>query len=108
VSTILDYGPHEVAIHVEEKVIDSYGNPITPPSINVVRVRCTVTPLSATRDVNQAGPIDETYRVITRDAPIGSWSRVIYEGQSFTVDSIKRSDVSYETKHVTFIIRAER
>jgi hypothetical protein len=96
-SVYLDHGLHIVTVFPSVETIDSYGNVIRRPSTVPTEVRCTVSPISS-----------KTFKVITRDAPIDYRSRVIYNGQSCTVDSIHRYDASFETKHVTFIIRSER
>jgi hypothetical protein len=105
--SLLDNGPHTVTIYPSEIVTDSYGNQIHEPSSNGVRVRCVVTPQSNRRDTNQGGPVDQTFKVVTREAPVDEHARVVYNEMSCTVDFIARHDSSFETRYVTFVIRRE-
>lgn len=84
-SAILDNGPHTVTIFVEETVTDSYGNQIKRPSATGVVVKgCLVQPLSSSRgafpalSVTQGQRVDTAFKLIARDAPLGWWSRVVW------------------------------
>jgi hypothetical protein len=100
--------PHIATVYAEESAIDSYGNSIKRASSTGVVVRCAITPSSSSRDTNQGGPIDATYRFIARSAPIGSWSRVEWNNITFTVDSVKYFDLTPESTHVEAVLRQER
>lgn len=91
-SSIIDFGPHTVTIYVEETVVDSYGNAVKRPSQTpVVVTGCTVTPLASARGafpaatIAQGQRLDQTYRFVSRHAPVGWWSRVVWEGRNLTV-----------------------
>jgi hypothetical protein len=86
VSRILDHGPHTVTIYLEETVTDSYGNTVKRPSATgVVVTGCLVTPLSSSRgafpalQVTQGQRVDQAFRFVARDAPLGWWSRVVWD-----------------------------
>jgi hypothetical protein len=104
---ILDSPPHVAKIFIEETVTDSYGNSRRQPSTNSVEVRCLISPKSSHRDNTNDLRMHELYTLITREAPIGNWSRVTFDDKSCSVDSIERHNVSPATAHVRAILRRE-
>lgn len=84
-STTIDVGPHTVTIYLEEKVTDSYGNEVKrPSSTGVVVTGCQVQPLSSSRgafpalSITTGQRVDNAYRFMARQAPLGWWSRVVW------------------------------
>ena len=84
-STLIDNGPHTVTIYLEERTTDSYGNEVkTPTGDPVVVSGCIVQPLSSSRgafpalSVTTGQRVDNAYRFMAREAPLGWWSRVIW------------------------------
>jgi len=92
VSALIDRGPHTVKIWMEEEVTDSRGNIIRRPAAEPVTVTgCLVHPIASTRgafpaiDVRQGQRVDAAWRLHARDAPLGWWSRVEFDGKVMTV-----------------------
>lgn len=115
-SSLIDHGPHTVEVFLEETVTDSYGNPVRRPSATAVTVTgCLVTPVSSSRgafpaaDVSEGQRVAATFRLLARDAPIGWWSRVIWQGRSLSVLSGPLEHVSSDgTRHVSVTLHEER
>ncbi len=119
-SILLDFGPHTVTIYLEETVEDSYGNTIRRPSTTGVTVTgCLMRPLSSSRgafpalSVAQGQRVDQAFKFIARTAPLGWWSRVVWD------DGIKVRNLSVlggplwhnastETQHITATLHEER
>lgn len=82
--SLLDNGPHEVDVWLEEEITDARGNLVRRPSPgSPVRVRgCLMQPLASTRgafaatDVKQGQGVDASHKLLCRRAPVGWWSRV--------------------------------
>lgn len=113
-SALLDTGPHIVTIYVEETYVDSYGNTLKRPSQTGVLVRgCLVTPVPGSRapgSDRRAG--SELFKFLARTAPLGKWSRVVWEhdGQTRTLAVESGPDVfgvSDATRHITATLIAE-
>jgi hypothetical protein len=92
-SFLLDHGPHTVKIWVEEEVTDSYGNAVRRPTPDspVTVTGCIIHPVSSSRgifpavDVRVGQRITATWRLLARNAPLGWWARVEFEGRVMTV-----------------------
>jgi hypothetical protein len=119
-SLTLDNGPHTVTIYLEERVTDTYGNEVKRPSTTAVTVTgCIVSPLSSSRgafpalSVTQGQRVDNAYRFMARDAPLGWWSRVIWHhpdgrDRSMTVlGGPLKYATSPETTHVSATLHEE-
>lgn len=90
--SLLDHGPHTVKIWVEEEVLDSRGNAVRRPAADPITVTgCLVAPLASTRgafpaiNVAQGQRVDAAWRLHLRDAPLGWWSKVEFEGKIMNV-----------------------
>lgn len=90
-SFLLDHGPHTIKVWIETETTDSRGNVIRKPADEPVEVTgCIVHPVSSTRgafpaiDVRQGQRVDAAWRVHARDAPIGWWSKVEFDGKIMT------------------------
>jgi len=116
VSFLLDHGPHTIRVWVEEEVTDSYGTAIRRPAAEPVTVTgCLVHPVSSTRgafpavDVRQGQRVDAAWRVHARDAPIGWWSRVEFDGKVLTpLGGPLTYKTSDGTRHVSCTLVEER
>lgn len=91
-SFLLDHGPHTVKIWMEIEVTDSRGNTIRKPAPEPVTVTgCLVHPVASTRgafpaiDVRQGQRVDAAWRLHARNAPLGWWSKVEFDGKVMTV-----------------------
>lgn len=91
-SFLLDHGPHTVKIWIEEEYTDSRGNVLRRPAANPVTVTgCLVLPVASTRgafaavDTRDGQRVDAAWRLMAREAPLGWWSRVEFEGKTMTV-----------------------
>lgn len=92
-SLLLDRGPHTVKIWIEEETTDSRGNVIRRPRADspVTVTGCLMHPIASTRgafpaiDVRQGQRVDAAWRLHAREAPLGWWSRVEFEGKTMTV-----------------------
>lgn len=91
-SILLDFGPHTVKVYPEVEVMDSRGNPVKRPSdVPVIITGCLMQPLASTRgafaaiDVTQGQRVDAAWRFMARQAPLGWWSRLEFEGKVMTL-----------------------
>jgi len=115
-STLLDHGPHTVKIWVEEEVTDSRGNIIRKPAADPVTVTgCTMHPVSSTRgafpaiDVRQGQRVDAAWRLHVRDAPLGWWSRIEFDGKVMTpLGGPLVYTASNGTRHISCTLIEER
>lgn len=114
--SLLDNGPHTIKVWVEEEVTDSRGNTVRRPSETPVTVTgCLMFPVASTRgafpaiDVRQGQRVDAAYRLMAREAPLGWWSRVEWNGAPMTVlggPLVHKS--SDGTRHVSATLQEER
>lgn len=121
--SLLDDPPHTVTVFVEEEVADSRGNKVRRPSATGVAVRCYMHPISSSRgafpavDVSQGQRVDAAWKLVSRDAPLGWWSRVVWsaaggspvDGLVLTVlggPLLRRSSAT--TRHISATLQEER
>ena len=91
--SLLENGPHTVKIWIEEAAVDSRGNAIRKPAAGspVTVTGCLVHPVASTRgafpaiDVRQGQRVDAAWRLHAKNAPLGWWSKVEFEGRIMTV-----------------------
>jgi hypothetical protein len=50
---------------------------------------------------------DTTMKLIARDAPLGPWSRVEWNGTTYSADDVKLYDVTESTRHIEATLREE-
>jgi hypothetical protein len=112
--SLLD-GRETVTVYVEESFRDSYGDTQIRPALVGVEVSgVLMQPMSTLRmfpslDPTQQQRIYSTWRLIARDAPLGVWSRVEWNGMSFAVRSgPEYRHYSGATSHVTALLQEER
>lgn len=114
--SLIAHGPHTVKIWVEEETVDSRGNPVRRPSDTPVEVKgCIVHPIASTRgafpaiDVREGQRVDASWRLLARDAPVGWWSRVEFDGKVMVpLSGPLRHTASDGTTHVSCTLREER
>jgi len=107
-SVLLDQGRTTILIYPEVHVINSRGDQVRIPSEIPVEVKVTT---SAQRqgDGELAGQVSlKTVRCIAREAPVGSWARVVFQGEEWDLLAPPRFSpgVSRATQHVEFFIRS--
>lgn len=113
---LLDHGPHTVQIWMEEEITDSRGNVVRRPVADPVTVTgCLVHPVASTRgafsaiDVRQGQRVDASWRLMARDAPLGWWSKVEFDGKTMTVlGGPLVYTMSDGTRHVSATLQEER
>lgn len=115
--SLLDHGPHTVKIWVEEEAIDSRGNTIRRPRADspVTVTGCLVHPMASTRgafpaiDVRFGQRVDAAWRLHARNAPVGWWSKVEFEGKVMTVlGGPLNFTASDATRHISCTLVEER
>lgn len=115
--SLLDHGPHTVKIYIEEEATDSRGNAIRRPRADspVEVTGCLVHPVASTRgafpaiDVRQGQRVDAAWRLHARDAPLGWWAKVEFEGKILTVlGGPLNFDASDATHHISCTLVEER
>jgi hypothetical protein len=107
-SRLLDAGRETILVYPEVLTVNSRGDEIRVPSDVPVEVKVTT---SAQRqgDAEVPGQVSiKTVRCITRDAPVGSWARIVYRGEEWDLAAPPRftPGLSKATRHVEFILRS--
>jgi len=107
-SKLLDRGSQTILVYPEVEVTNSRGDRVRVPSETPVPVR-----VSMSKDRNATaelpGQVDvKIIRCVTRDAPIGAWARVVFEGEEWDVAAPPHfsAGVSKATRNVTFTLRS--
>lgn len=107
-SRLLDAGTDTIWVYPEVKMRDSRNNLVKVPSDIPVKVRAT-TSIDRSSIAELPGQIDVSIvKCVTRDAPVGSWARVVYNGQEWDLASPPRFSpgMSKTTAYVTFTLRS--
>jgi len=105
---LLDKAREEMFVYPEVEMRDDYNNVVVVPSNEPVRIMATVQ-ADQSSIAELAGQITvEILKCTTRDAPVGSWSRVKYNGQFYDVAVPPRHSpgATDSTRHVSFSIRS--
>lgn len=107
-SLLLDRGKAVLLIYPEVTVTNRRGDTLRVPSETPIKVR-----VSMSRDRNAsaelAGQVDvKTIRCIARDAPAGSWARIVYDGEEWDLSAPPHFGVgvSKASRSVSFTIRS--
>ena len=106
-SKILDQGLEDMWIYPEVVHEDKRGNRIKLPSETPVKIRVT-TSIDQGSDAELAGQVSvKVLRCLTRSAPVGSWVRVVYQGEEWDLAYPPRQTpgITRLTRHVEFGIR---
>lgn len=116
-STLLDRGPHTIKVWIEEEVVDTRGNAVRRPRADspVTVTGCLMHPVSSTRgafpaiDVRQGQRVDAAWRLHARNAPVGWWSKVEFEGKIMTpLGGPLNYTASSATRHISCTLVEER
>lgn len=91
-SKLLDGGKETVVVYPEVVSTDSRGNVIRGPAeVGVTITGCTMEPLASTRgafaaiSVEQGQRVNAAWRLFARDAPLGWWSKVEWNGMTLNM-----------------------
>jgi hypothetical protein len=107
VVSLLDGGPDEVLIYPEVVATDERGNEVRRPAETPVSVQGRVQPVSASEVAVAGQQVATTYRFITRDAPLGAWALVVWDGREWDLAGEPLwSRGSPRTRHVTALLQA--
>jgi head-tail joining protein len=103
--SLLDTGNEPILVYPQEQTTDDRGNIIWRPSSTPAQVRCRVQP-EYTDEPAVAGQVTvTTYRIITRDAPLGPSARVEWNGRTWDViGEPRRYNGSPATRHIDALI----
>ena len=107
-SRLLDKGREKVLVYPEVWVTNNRGDRVRVPAETPVEVWVTA---SAQRqgDAEIPGQVSiKSVRCIARSAPVGSWARVVYQGEEWDLAAPPRftKGLSRATEHVEFILRS--
>lgn len=107
-SRLLDAGRETMLIYPEVLTVNARGDQVRVPATEPVEIRVTT---SAQRqgDAEIAGQVSiKSMRCIARDAPVGSWARIVFQGEDWDLAAPPRftKGLSKATSHVEFIIRS--
>jgi hypothetical protein len=107
-SILLDRGRNTLVIYPETTVVNSRGESVKVPSETPVHVRVSMSEdRNATAEL--PGQVDvKIIRCVARDAPAGSWARVVFDGEEYDVAAPPHfsAGVSKATRNVTFTLRS--
>lgn len=95
-------------IYPEVLVLNARGDQVRIPAETPVEVWVT-TSSQRQGDAEIAGQVSiKSMRCITRDAPVGSWARIVFRGEDWDLATPPRftEGLSRATRHVEFIIRS--
>jgi hypothetical protein len=107
-SRLLDKGREKMLIYPEVEVTNSRGDLVRVPAEEPVEVWVT-TSSQRQGDAEIPGQVSiKSMRCITRTAPVGSWARIVFDGEEWDLATPPRftPGLSRATQHVEFIIRS--
>lgn len=107
-SRLLDRGASYVDVYPEIVVVNARGTKKRVPADVPVRVRVT-TAVDQSQIADLSGQIQmKVLRIVARTAPVGSWGRIVYEGEEYDLSAPPRftPGASKLTRHVEFTIRS--
>ena len=107
-SVLLDRGRQTLLIYPEQEVVNARGERVRIPAETPVAIRVSMSPDRNTT-AELPGQVDvKIIRCVTRDAPVGSWARVVYKGEEWDLASPPHfsAGLSKATRNVTFTIRS--
>ena len=114
-SRLLDRGPHTVTVYPQVSTTDSRGNTVYRPDQDGTTVPgCLVTPLSSTRsrsgdtDVAEGQDVTVRWRFLARDAPLGPWARIEWNGRWLTPLSAPAETTIRGVRHISCTLTEER
>lgn len=107
-SRLLDAGTSIIWVYPEVKMRDSRNNLVKVASDTPVKLMAT-TSFDRSSIAELPGQIDvSVIRCVTRDAPVGSWARVVFDGREWDLAAPPRFSpgMSKTTKFVSFTLRS--
>lgn len=107
-SRLLDAGTSIIWVYPEVKMRDSRNNLVKVPSETPVKLRAT-TSYDRSSIAELPGQIDlSIIKCVTRDAPVGSWARIVYDDKEWDLAAPPRFSpgMSKATRFVSFTIRS--
>lgn len=107
-SRLLDAGQSIIYVYPEVKMRDSRNNLVKVPSDTPVKVHATTT-FDRSSIAELPGQIDlSVIKCVTRDAPVGSWARVVFDDQEWDLAAPPRFSpgMSKNTRFVSFTLRS--
>lgn len=108
--SMLDNGSETVTVYPEETFTDSQGNVVKRPAdVGVVVTRVIMQPINSDHDRQRDESVHRDYRLICRNAPLGPWSYVDWNGiRLFVVSGPHPYSASPDTTHITATLRELR
>lgn len=107
-SRLLDRGRESLIVYVEETATDSFGNTVKRPSGDGITLRVTSSE-DRSSDAELAGQVsNKVVRIMARQVPAGSWSRVVFNGEEWDLASPPRMTpgATDRLKHIEFTLRS--
>lgn len=107
-SRLLDSGADIIWVYPEVNMRDSRNNLVKVPSDTPIKVHATTT-ADRSSIAELPGQVDMSIiKCVTRDAPVGSWARIIYAGKEWDLASPPRYSpgMSKATRFVSFTLRS--
>jgi hypothetical protein len=107
-SRLLDKGRETLIVYVEETATDSLGNTIKRPSGDGIELSVTSSE-DRSSDAELPGQVsNKVVRILARQVPVGSWSRVIFRGEEWdlALPPTFTQGATGRLKHVEFSIRS--
>jgi len=107
-SRLLDVGTSTIWVYPEVAQRDSRNNLVKVPSDTPVKLKATTT-ADRSSVAELPGQIDvEVIKCVTRDAPVGSWARVVYDGREWDLAAPPRRSpgMSKATRFISFTLRS--
>lgn len=107
-SRLLDRGRETLTVYLEEIATDSLGNKIKRPSGVGIDIKVTSSE-DRSSDAELPGQVtNKVMRIMARQVPIGSWSRVVFNGEEWDLAGPPRftPGVTKRLQHIEFTIRS--
>jgi hypothetical protein len=107
-SRLLDAGSDIIWVYPEVKMRDSRNNLVKVPSETPVKMRATTT-FDRSSIAELPGQVDvEVIKCVTRDAPVASWARIVYNDREWDLAAPPRFSpgMSKATRFVSFTLRS--
>jgi hypothetical protein len=107
-SVLLDKGRSKMLIYREVTTTNARGDTVKVPA-ETPDVVWVTTSSQRQGDAEIAGQVSiKSMRCITRWAPVGSWARIVFDGEEWDLATPPRftPGLSKATQHVEFIIRS--
>lgn len=107
-SRLLDSGTDIIYVYPEVKMRDSRNNLVKVPSETPIKMHATTT-FDRSSIAELPGQVDvEVLRCVTRDAPVASWARIVYDNREWDLAAPPRKSpgMSKATRFVSFILRS--